>query len=157
MQRKDASASRVLLVASSGGHLSHLLQLRNWWGHRDRHWVTFPTADARRALEDESVTWAHHPTTRNLPNALRNARLATQLIRQYQPDLVVTTGAGVGFPFVAVAKARGVRTAYIEVFDRMTSPTLTGVLCYPLIDLFCVQWESQKDMYPDGRLIGWLW
>jgi UDP-N-acetylglucosamine:LPS N-acetylglucosamine transferase len=119
-------------------------------------WITFDTADAVSLLHGERVWWAHHPTTRNLPNALRNLALAWRLLRRERPDVVVSDGAGVAAPFFAVAKLLGVRTVYVEVYDRLDSRSLTGRLCYPLADLFCVQWEEQRSLYPRARLIGAL-
>jgi hypothetical protein len=144
----------ILLVCSSGGHLGQLYNLRPWWGEFERVWVTFDTPDATSLLADEDVLWAHHPTTRNLPNLLRNARLAFKTVRRLRPAMVVSTGAAVAFPFFLAAKAYGTKTTYIEVFDRVDSATLTGRLCYPLSDLFLLQWEEQKRMYPRGRVLG---
>jgi beta-1,4-N-acetylglucosaminyltransferase len=147
---------RVLLVCSSGGHLAQLYRLERWWVGQHRIWVTFRTPDAKSILRGESIIWAHHPTTRNIPNLLRNLRLAWRLMRWYRPDLVVSTGAGVAFPFFLAARMMGARTVYIEVFDRIDTPTLTGRLCYPLSDLFLLQWEEQKNAYPRGVVIGAL-
>lgn len=145
---------RVLLVASTGGHLAQLLTLRGWWGEHERHWVTFQKPDAESALKDEQVTWAYHPTTRNVPNALRNLVLAVRTVRRQRPDLVISTGAGVSLPFFVVARFMRVRTVYIEVFDRITTRTLTGRLSYPISDAFCVQWPEQVRLYPDAVDIG---
>jgi len=145
---------RVLLVCSSGGHLVQLAQLRPWWASRDRSWVTFPGKDVESLLEGESVYIAHHPTTRNIPNAIKNLFLAVNLLRSIRPDAVVSTGAGVAFPFFLVAKVFGIRTVYMEVFDRVDLPTLTGRLCYPISDLFLLQWEEQTRSYPKGVVIG---
>ena len=147
---------RVLLVGSSGGHLAQLVSLESWWRDRDRHWVMFPTADAQDLLADEQVTWAHHPTTRNLPNLVRNLLLAVRLVPRLRPDLVVSTGAGVAVPFFVVAKLLRIKTAYIEVFDRMDSLTLTARLCRPFTDLLCAQWEEQRRFMPDSEVIGRL-
>jgi UDP-N-acetylglucosamine:LPS N-acetylglucosamine transferase len=147
---------KVALVCSSGGHLAQLYRLRPWWRAHERIWVTFDTADAVSLLRGERISWAHHPTTRNLPNLLRNLALAWRLLRRERPDVVVSDGAGVAAPFFAVAKLLGVRTVYIEVYDRVDSRSLTGRLCYPLADLFCVQWEEQRSLYPRARLIGAL-
>jgi beta-1,4-N-acetylglucosaminyltransferase len=70
--------------------------------------------------------------------------------------VVVSTGAGVAVPFFAVAKLLGIRTVYVEVFDRVDHPTLTGAICYPLTDVFAVQWPEQQTSYPEGKVIGWL-
>jgi UDP-N-acetylglucosamine:LPS N-acetylglucosamine transferase len=143
-----------MLVGSSGGHLAQLLALRPWWADRRCHWVTFRTPDAESQLADASVTWAHYPTTRNVKNAVRNFRLAIRDMRRERPDLVISTGAAVAFPYFLVARMMGIRTAYIEVYDRLDSRTLTGRLCKPLTDLFCVQWDEQEKLYPGAVSIG---
>ncbi|GGK08922.1 UDP-N-acetylglucosamine--LPS N-acetylglucosamine transferase [Pilimelia anulata] len=146
----------VLLVGSSGGHLAQLVALRPWYRDRPRHWVTFDTPDARSLLADEPVTWAHHPTTRNVPNLLRNLRLAARFLRRHEVAAVVTTGAGVALPFVALARLRGIPTIYIEVYDRIDTPTLTARLCRPFLSAMLVQWEEQRRSYPRATVVGQL-
>lgn len=145
---------RVMLVATTGGHLAQLVSLDAWWSRHDRHWVTFDEPHARAALHGEKVTWAYGPTARNLPNALRNAALAFNLLCTERPDVIVSTGAGVAAPFFLAARLLGIRTVYLEVFDRIDSPTLTGKLCYPFADVFCTQWEAQEEIYPGAVTIG---
>lgn len=147
---------KVMLVCSSGGHLAQLHRLKPWWEQHDRSWVTFAGAQADSLLAGERVYAAFAPTTRNIPNAVRNLGLATRLLRVERPDVVVSDGAGVAFPFFVAARCLGIRTVYIEVYDRITRRTVTGRLCYPLADLFLLQWEEQKALYPRGELIGCL-
>lgn len=147
---------RLLLVGSSGGHLAQLLALRPWWETRERVWVTFATQDAMSRLHGEEVVWAHFPTTRNIPNLLRNLVLAAGVLRRARPDVVVSTGAGVAFPFFLLARAMGIPTVYLEVYDRLDSRTLTGRLCRPLSSLFCVQWEEQAALYKGSHVVGTL-
>jgi Oligosaccharide biosynthesis protein Alg14 like len=146
----------VLLVGSSGGHLSQLWSLQPWWGEHDRTWVTFDTPDAVSLLADERTVWAFHPTTRNVVNLLRNARLARRVLRDVRPDVVVSTGAAVALPFFLLARLHGIPTVYVEVFDRIDSATLTGRLCRPFTSLMCVQWEEQRTLYRDAVIIGAL-
>ncbi len=147
---------RVLLVCSAGGHLTQLYRLRPWWQQHERSWVTFSGAHAESLLQGEKVVTAFSPTTRNVPNAIRNLRLAVTVLRAERPDVVLSDGAGVAFPFFLVARALGVRTVYLEVYDRILRPTLTGRLCYPFADLFLLQWPEQAHSYPRGQLIGGL-
>jgi UDP-N-acetylglucosamine:LPS N-acetylglucosamine transferase len=149
-----ARTGPVLLVGSSGGHLAQLLALRPWWGDRDRAWVTFPTPDAKSQLPGERVAWAYSPTTRNIPNLIRNTGLAFRLLRREKPSVIVSTGAGVAVPFFVLGWLRGVPTVYLEVYDRIDSPTLTGRLCRPFARLFCVQWEDQRKFYPGSVVVG---
>jgi beta-1,4-N-acetylglucosaminyltransferase len=147
---------KLLLVCSSGGHLLLLHQLRPWWERHDRSWVTFDKTDARSLLDGERLDWAHHPTQRNIPNLLRNLRLAWRVLRRERPDVLVSTGAGVAFPFFVLAKPLGIKTVYVEAYERMDRASLTGRLCYPICDLMVLQWEEQRRFYPRGELVGAL-
>lgn len=154
IERLGDNDYHVLLVASTGGHLAQLLELRPWWSKLKRTWVTFDKADARSSLVGEDVVYAHHPTTRNLGNALRNLALAEKVIRSKRPDLVVSTGAGVALPMFLAARRGRIPTMYLEVYDRVESRTLTGRMCRPLSSAFCVQWHEQEALYPGAEFVG---
>jgi UDP-N-acetylglucosamine:LPS N-acetylglucosamine transferase len=130
------------------------MRLRPWWETCDRTWVTFDKPDARSLLAGEDIVWAHHPTTRNIPNLLRNFVLAIRHVRRVRPDLVVSTGAAVAVPFFVVARLLRLPVVYVEVFDRIDSPTLSGRLCRPISTRFCVQWPEQQEHYPGSIVIG---
>lgn len=152
----DEADAKVLLVCSTGGHLAQLHRLEPWWRTRERVWVTFDKPDSQSLLEGERCVWAHHPTTRNLRNLVKNTRLAWRVLRRFRPDVIVSTGAGVAFPFFLGAKLVGARTVYVEVYDRIDTAPLTSRLCYPLSDLFCVQWPEQQQMFPKSEVLGAL-
>jgi len=152
--RRNPGRRRLLFVASTGGHLAQLVQLRSWWERHDRAWVTFDKADARSTLAGETVITAYHPTTRHLGNLARNTWLAQRTLERDPPDVVLSTGAGVALPFFALARARGIPTVYLEVYDRIDSTTLTGRLCRPFSSAFCVQWPEQVALYPGSELVG---
>ena len=144
----------ALMVCSSGGHLAQLVALRPWASTYRTRWVTFPTADATCLLEGEDLVAAAHPTTRNVPNLLRNMVLALRLLRQERPDVIVSTGAGVAVPFFVLGRLMGVPTVYLEVFDRLDSATLTGRLCRPFTDRMLVQWDEQVPLYRGATVVG---
>jgi UDP-N-acetylglucosamine:LPS N-acetylglucosamine transferase len=145
---------KAVLVCSTGGHLMQLHQLKPWWEKHERVWVTFEKPDSLSVLADEHVVWAYHPTTRNIPNTLRNLRLAWRCLRRERPDVIVSSGAGVAFPFFVIGRLLRIPTVYLEVYDRIDSATLTGRLCQPMSDLFLLQWEEQREMYPRGLVVG---
>lgn len=144
----------VLLVASSGGHLLQLLQLADLWPRERRHWVSFRTSDAMSLLEGERVTWAHYPTNRNVPNLLRNLALALPLLRRGNVAAIVTTGAGVAVPFALAGRLFGVNVVYVESMARISCPSLTGRLIYPLADTFIVQWPSLQRFFKRALCFG---
>ena len=144
----------VLMVSTQGGHLAQLLVLERWWGDRDRLWVCPTTPDVVDRLAGERVVASYTPTTRNLPNLVRNALLAVRLLRRERPSLVVSAGAGVAVPFFVAAWLLRIPTVFIEVYDRVDTPTMTGRLCGPFTTRRIVQWQSQLEFYPDARLVG---
>lgn len=159
MPRRTRSAARplrrVVLAGSSGGHLAQLWSLRPWWSDLERTWVTFDTPDARGLLADEeSVIWAYSPTTRNVRNLVRNTLLAVRVLRRTRPDVVISTGAAAAVPFLALGRALGATTVFIEVYDRVETPTLTGRLVRPFVDLALVQWPEQRGLYRGSIEIG---
>jgi UDP-N-acetylglucosamine:LPS N-acetylglucosamine transferase len=147
---------QLLLVGSSGGHLAQLVALEPWYRDRSRCWVTFDTPDARSLLSTEDVVWAYHPTTRSIKNLVRNSVVAIRVLWRRRIEVVVTTGAGVAVPFIALARLCGIPTVYIEVYDRIDTATLTARLCRPFISAMLVQWEEQREIYPDATVVGRL-
>lgn len=144
---------KICLVGSSGGHLTHLYLLKPFWSEREHFWVTFDKEDARSLLKDEKVYPCHYPTNRNIKNLIRNTIVAWKVLRKEKPDLVISSGAAVAVPFFWIGKMMGAKLIYIEVFDRINKPTLTGRLVYPVTDCFVVQWEEMKAVYP--KAVNW--
>ena len=145
---------KLCLVGSSGGHLAHLNMLKPFWSREDRFWVTFDKEDARSILKDEKMYPCYFPTNRNLKNLIKNTFLAIRILRKERPDVIISSGAAVAVPFFYIGKLFGAKTVYIEVFDRIDKPTVTGKLVYPVTDKFIVQWEEMKKVYPKAINLG---
>ncbi len=145
---------KVCLVGSSGGHLAHLYMLKKFWHDKERFWVTFDKEDARSLLKDEKMYSCYYPTNRNIKNLIRNTVLAVKVLRKEHPDLIISSGAAVSVPFFYLGKLFGAKLIYIEVFDRIDKPTLSGRLVYPITDKFIVQWEEQKKVYKKAINLG---
>lgn len=128
--------------------------LKPFWQKKDRFWVTFDKEDARSLLEGERVYPCYYPTNRNLKNLLKNTVVAWKVLRKEKPDLLISSGAAVAVPFFYLAKLMGKKLIYVEVYDRIDKPTLTGRLVYPIVDSFIVQWEEQKQVYKKAVNLG---
>ncbi|EOS8009186.1 UDP-N-acetylglucosamine--LPS N-acetylglucosamine transferase, partial [Enterococcus hirae] len=96
----------------------------------------------------------YYPTNRNIINLIRNSFLAIRILLKEKPDLIISSGAAVAVPFFYLGKLIGAKTIYIEVFDRIDAPTLTGKLVYPVTDKFIVQWDEMKKVYPKAINLG---
>lgn len=145
---------KIALVGSSGGHLTHLYMLKPFWQDKERFWVTFDKTDARSLLKDERMYPCYFPTNRNVINLIRNTFVAIKILKKEKPDLIISSGAAVAVPFFYIGKLMGAKLIYIEVYDRIDKPTLTGRLVYPIVDKFIVQWEEQKKVYKKAINLG---
>lgn len=154
MKKHQKKEIKVCLVGSSGGHLTHLYMLKPFWENKKRFWVTFDREDARSLLNGEKVYPCYYPTNRNIKNLIRNTVVAWKVLHKEKPDLIISSGAAVSVPFFYLGKLFGSKLIYIEVFDRIDKPTLSGRLVYPIVDKFIVQWEEQKEVYKKAINLG---
>ena len=145
---------KVCLVGSSGGHLTHLYMLKPFWMNKERFWVTFDKADAKSLLQNEKMYSCYYPTNRNIKNLIRNTCVAWKVLKKEKPDLIISSGAAVAVPFFYLGKLFGAKLIYIEVFDRIDKPTMSGKLVYPIVDQFVVEWEEMKKVYPKAVNLG---
>lgn len=151
---KESNQLKLCLVGSSGGHLTHLYMLKPIWEQQERFWVTFDKEDARSLLKYETFYPCYYPTNRNIKNLIRNTRVAWNVLRKERPNLIISSGAAVAVPFFYLGRLFGAKLIYIEVFDRIDKPTLTGRLVYPIADRFIVQWDEQKTVYKKAINLG---
>ena len=153
-QMKKKDEIKVCLVGSPGGHLTHLYMLKPFWKDKNRFWVTFDKEDARSLLEGEKVYPCYFPTNRSIKALIKNTKIAWDVLHKEKPDLIISCGAAVAVPFFYIGKMMGAKLVYIEVFDRIDKPTMTGKMVYPIVDKFVVQWEEQKKVYPKAVNLG---
>lgn len=152
--KKDIKDIKVCLVGSSGGHLTHLYMLKDFWKNKNRFWVTFDKTDANSILKREKKYNCYYPTNRNIKNLIKNTFLAIKILHKEKPDLIISSGAAVAVPFFYIGKLYGAKLVYIEVFDRINKSTMTGKIVYPITDKFIVQWEEMKKVYPKAINLG---
>lgn len=147
--------AKICLPSSSGGHLTHLLLLKDFWKDHDRFWVSFDKEDANSALEGERLYHCHYPTNRNIWNLIRNTFLAWKLLRKERPDIIISSGAAIAMPFFWLGKRFfKCKCVYIEVYDRMDATTLSGKFCKRFSDLFIVQWPQMTEVYKGSINLG---
>ncbi len=147
---------KVCLVGSSGGHLDHLYILRPFWEGKERFWATFDKEDARSQLKGEKIYPVYYPSNRSLKALIINTHRAIKILRKERPDLIISAGAAPAVPFFYIGKLFGAKLIYLETFDRINKASLSGKLCYKIADLFIVQWEQMKEVFPKAVYYGSL-
>ena len=147
---------KICFVSSSGGHWEELMCLKALSNEHDAFYITEAGGQADSCNLDKLYT---------LPQINRHERgfvshfmqlfsRARKILRREKPDMVITTGALLAFPFCLLGKMMGAKIVYVESFARVHSRSLTGRLVYPFADLFLVQWETMLELYPKAKFVG---
>lgn len=153
----------LLLVASSGGHLKELYCLKEFWQNYDRTWVTFPNGNAQGQLQDEkNIIYAAWPTQYpNLLNNIKNAFLALKTVLSGKYTHILSTGAGVGVPFIwfgwLLSPFLKTKTIFIDSLTRTENMSFSLKLVYYFSHIRLTQWEHLIKKFPrllfKGRVI----
>ena len=131
-----------------------MLSLEPSWRDLETTWVTLPGADVDHLLEGRDVVLGCGPTNRSLKNLIRNFRIAWRTVRDYQPHVILSTGAALAVPFFIVGRLHGKRCVYVESFTRINGLSISGRMVYPLAHAFFVQWPSLTKRFRKAVHVG---
>ena len=151
---------KVLFISSTGGHLSELMQLKKIFSKFPYYIVTEKTKSNEYLAEDYKgkVAYLKYGTKKNLfTYFFFNIIKSFIIFLKQKPDVVVTTGTHTAVPMCYIAKAFRKKVIYIETFANRNSKTVAGRFVYPIADVFVVQWEEMKKIYPKAEYWGWIY
>jgi beta-1,4-N-acetylglucosaminyltransferase len=147
---------KIGIITSKGGHLVAIRQLISLFNKYPHFWVTFKGEDSEEYLQKEVKYYAYFPESRNIVNAIRNTFLAFKILLKEKPTILISSGAGIAVPFFLVGKVLNMKLIFIETYDYVKYPSLTGKILYNMVDLFLVQHKVQKKWYPKAKYWGSL-
>lgn len=84
---------------------------------------------------------------RNPLALIKNIIQTSKILAKEKPDALISTGAGVAVPACYIAKIMGKKVIFLESFCRVSTPSLSGRLVYPVADVFLVQWKEMLSKY----------
>lgn len=153
---------KVLFIASTGGHLSELLQLKSLFKKYDSSLITEKTKSTIDLKEKyKKVNYLVYGTREHkftYPfKFLYNCFKSLILYIKIKPNVIVTTGTHTAVPMCYIGKLFGSKIIFIETFANSKTKTASGKLVYPIADTFIVQWESMLELYPDAIYGGWIY
>jgi UDP-N-acetylglucosamine:LPS N-acetylglucosamine transferase len=131
--------TKILAIASGGGHWIQLLRLR----------PAFAGADLCYASVDHALAAdvAGHPFYR-FPDANRERKfdLVLQILRiawillRVRPDVIVSTGASCGYIAIRIGRIFGARTLFVDSIANAERLSLSGQLACRHANLMLTQW-----------------
>ena len=152
---------KVMFIASTGGHLDELLQLKSLFNKYDSYIITEKTKSTiDLKYKFRSIDYLVYGTKDHLISYvfkfMYNVVKSMVLFIKIRPKVIVTTGTHTAVPMCYIGKLFFRKIIYIETIANSKTKTLSGRLVYPIADTFIVQWESMLKLYPkaiyEGRI-----
>jgi UDP-N-acetylglucosamine:LPS N-acetylglucosamine transferase len=162
-ERNEVLMKKVLFISSTGGHLDELMQLKSMFKKYDYHIITEKTKSTiglKDKYKDKINYMVYGTKDHKLVYPFKlfiNCLKSTYYYFKIRPEFIVTTGAHTAGPMCVLGHIFGSKIIYIETFANRKSKTITGKLIYKFADLFIVQWESMKELYPNSTYGGWIY
>lgn len=131
--------TKLLAVASGGGHWVQLRRVRNAFEGLEVEWVSTQKDYAKDVSEKLYVV-----QDANLWNKLSLAKMFLQvgwLVLTIRPDVVVTTGAAPGFAAIFFGRLLGARTVWIDSIANSESLSTSGANVRRWAHVWLTQWE----------------
>ena len=136
----DGRGTRVLAVASGGGHWVQLLRLRPAFDGCDVTFVTVresyrtQVAGCRFIAVNDATRW-------NKLSLLRLAIRMLVIVLRVRPDVVVSTGAAPGYFALRFGRWLGARTLWIDSIANVEEVSLSGRRISRHVDAAFTQWK----------------
>lgn len=132
--------TRVLAVASGGGHWVQLLRLRPSFEDAD---VAYVTVDDAYRCQVEPARFHRVPDATQWDRfklVLLAVRLVWILARE-RPDLIISTGAAPGYLALRLGGLLGARTLWLDSVANVEELSRSGRMIGPHVDTLLTQWE----------------
>lgn len=147
---------KICCISSHGGHLHELEEALKNVDQSSMYWVTYKTEHTKMVMERKGRKhyFIIDPVTNKLLFIINAFQSLWHLLLE-RPDVVISTGAGMAYPTILFAKKiLKAKIIYIESAAAVIDATKTAKKVYPISDLFLIQWEGLKSVFPKAIYTG---
>lgn len=146
---------KICIACSVGGHLNQIMELRSFYSKHDYYFLTFWRSSVKKLRQREKVYFIKD-VSRNVISLIMNSVQSFIIFLKERPDLIISTGAGIAVVTCLLGWLSGKKIIFIEDWCRVSKPSLSGRLIYPIAHLFFVQWKELLKYYPKAVYKGIL-
>lgn len=152
---------KVMFIFSAGGHLTEGLKISKIFNNYDYILITEKTEVTEKLKENYNIDYLMYGSRyyifKYIFVFMYNFFRSIYLFFLYKPDLIYTTGAHTCVIMCYLAKLFKKKVIFVEVFDRIDNPTLSGRMVYKIADTFIVQHKELLEKYPKAKYIGGIY
>jgi UDP-N-acetylglucosamine:LPS N-acetylglucosamine transferase len=132
--------SRIIAVASGGGHWEQLMLVAEAFRDEDVFYITTKHELLKQAGISNGAVVADCNRDRPLLVIATIARCAKLMLKN-RPDVVVSTGAAPGLICLAIGRIIGCETIWIDSFANVEKLSMSGKLARYFARNWLTQWE----------------
>ncbi len=149
---------KICLACSAGGHLRELqLAVGSIPDKWDCYWLTLKTTSTKSFMKDKEHVFLTNLQPAKRWTLMANCIQALFWVMVKRPSVIITTGAGVTVPTVFFAKKLlKTKIIFINSAADVTHASKTPIWIEKYADLFLVQWEEMKQIFPNSIYCGVL-
>lgn len=131
---------RILAIASGGGHWHQLMRLRpGFTHHRVLYLTTLPGLPEQFHVSPAAIVPECNRDERIA--ILRTALSISRYLVTHRPHVVISTGALPGVIALALGRAIGARTIWVDSVANAEEMSMSGKLARRFAHLWLSQWE----------------
>jgi len=138
--------STVLVIASSGGHLTQAICATSMVE------LDLVLVSNKNMLDDSPFKniYTIRDTQHNVLIHALNFFSVLRIFMREKPQALFSTGGPICLPFALVAKLSGTRFVFLDTMSRVTELSNSGKMIqrFGLYNSFLCQWEAVADKYP---------
>ena len=144
---KTVKKTKILAIASGGGHWIQLLRMRPAFAGGEIYYATVDPDSAKDVDGDKFFTFPDANRERKVKLSWQIIKIAWIVLR-VRPDVVISTGASCGYLAVRFGRFLGARTMFVDSIANAETMSLSAQLVQRHANMTLTQWPHLAN--PEG-------
>ena len=153
---KKNTKLRICIIASSGGHLTQLLSLKESWQNYSAYYVSTSLSAAKNTLEKYGKCYIVTDCGRNKIFHLFYAVFQCfAILLKEKTDVIISGGSGPGCLMSIIGKTIfHKKVIWLDSIANVKRMSLSGRIARPFTDICFCQWEELAKKYKGVTYLG---
>ena len=156
---------KLMVILGGGGHTEQMIKLLEQLGSRFEYLYVIPKDDIvspskirikGKVYRIKRATYPMGSMFSKIYGSAINFFQSFSLCLRERPYAILSSGPGTAVFISIIGKLLGSKIIFVESWSRVNRPSTSGKIIYKFADLFFVQWENLKKIYPRSKFAGRL-
>lgn len=150
----------IMFISSSGGHLTELLEFKKFFKDYNYILITEKNKISSKLKTEININYLLYSSRYYIFSYILktpiNIVLSCFYFIYYNPKVILSTGTHSAIPICILGKIFKKKIIYIEVYDRIKTPTLTAKIIYKfnLYNYFIIQHKELQKYFKKATYLG---